>query len=601
MSNFISPESISEVENRADIVEVVNSSVPLTKKGESYWGCCPFHGEKTPSFTVNPDKKLFYCFGCHKGGTVFNFIMEMERLSYTESVEYLAKKYGIALKYGKSGNAQFQTDPTVKLKEEYIDLYNRVATTFHYMLLETEAGKFALNYILSRGITKETIEKFKLGYSPSNRKWLKSFLLKKNYSDDFLQKSGLFSKNYPDYAFFNDRLMFPIFDKSGSVVAMGGRFLRGDATKSPKYLNSGDLIQYKKGQTLYAFNFAKQSIRESKKVIFCEGYMDCIAYHQCGITYAVAPLGTALTEDQIKIVKPFVDVVLLSFDSDDAGQNATRRAILMCRKLDVSVRVIQLSGGKDPAEIMIKYGGDFLTGEVNNAILDSDYLLSKLGELYPKDTPEGKTRACFDYFEYVDSLQSEVQINACLDQLSQAYDIPLEAVRKDFVNRNQVSQHFVKKEEIEQDNIEGSNFVITAELRAVLTAVTDDVSLFQKMRNEITLDDLEDPLAKKIFAIMEECSESGNFSVSAILNRSGNDSFGELIFKSVNEYSGSISKSVQDSINLIKRNSLERKKQELQSRIFRLERSSLPEDKVVLLRLISEKMDLDKQITLLKG
>ena len=357
----ITQESIDEVSSRTDIVRLIGEYVPLTQRGNDWWGCCPFHNEKTPSFSVSPDKKFYYCFGCHASGTAFKFIQEMEKLSFPEAVEFLAKKAGVELHYSEGGGPEHKDDSKTKLRNEYIDLYSRVATTFHYMLMETEAGRFARDYITKRGLTNETLEKFKIGYSPADRKWLRSFLEKKNYSAEFLNNSGLFSKKYPDVAFFSDRLMFPIFDRKGDVVAMGGRFLRGDKDKSPKYLNSGDLIQYKKGNTLYAFNFAKQAIRENKKVILCEGYMDCIAYHQCGINYAVAPLGTALTEEQVALVKPFVDTVYLSFDSDGAGQNATKKAILMCRRHSLTVKIIRLDGGKDPAEIMLNFGKEYLT------------------------------------------------------------------------------------------------------------------------------------------------------------------------------------------------------------------------------------------------
>ena len=400
MSNFIAKESIDEVTSRIDIVNVIGEYVPLVQKGNDWWGCCPFHNEKTPSFSVSSDKKMYYCFGCHAAGNVFKFIQEMEKVSFSEAVEAAAKKVGVKLVYSNSGSGYFKQDETSKKKDEYIALYNRVATTFHYFLMESESGKFALDYITARGISKETLEKFKLGYSPADRKWLKSFLLKKNYSEDFLNESGLFSKKDSKYSFFSDRLMFPIFDKKGDVVAMGGRFLKGDASKSPKYLNSGDLIQYKKGSTLYAFNFAKKAIRENKKVIFCEGYMDCIAYHQCGIDYAVAPLGTALTEEQIKLVKPFVEEIHLSFDSDSAGQNATKRAILMCRRQNITVKIIRLKGGKDPAEIMLKFGSKVLTDEINSAILDNDFLLTKLLEVYPKTTPENKVKASLAFFAF---------------------------------------------------------------------------------------------------------------------------------------------------------------------------------------------------------
>ncbi|MBQ2208160.1 MAG: DNA primase, partial [Treponema sp.] len=262
----ITQESIDEVSSRTDIVRLIGEYVPLTQRGNDWWGCCPFHNEKTPSFSVSPDKKFYYCFGCHASGTAFKFIQEMEKLSFPEAVEFLAKKAGVELHYSEGGGPEHKDDSKTKLRNEYIDLYSRVATTFHYMLMETEAGRFARDYITKRGLTNETLEKFKIGYSPADRKWLRSFLEKKNYSAEFLNNSGLFSKKYPEVAFFSDRLMFPIFDRKGDVVAMGGRFLRGDKDKSPKYLNSGDLIQYKKGNTLYAFNFAKQAIRENKKV-----------------------------------------------------------------------------------------------------------------------------------------------------------------------------------------------------------------------------------------------------------------------------------------------------------------------------------------------
>lgn len=600
MSGIISQETIDEVNARTDIVQIVQEYVPLTQKGNDWWGCCPFHNEKTPSFSVSPEKKFYYCFGCHAGGTVFNFIMEMEKVSYPEAIQFLAKKAGVEVRYSDGGELP-KEDANAKLKSEYIDLYNRVAGSFHYLLLETETGKFALDYITKRGLSKETLEKFKIGYSPSDRKWLKTFLLKKNYSEDFLSNSGLFSKKYPDYAFFSDRLMFPIFDRKGDVVALGGRFLRGDATKSPKYLNSGDLIQYKKGSTLYAFNFAKQSIRENKKVIFCEGYMDCIAYHQCGISYAVAPLGTALTEDQIHLIKPFVNTVLLSFDSDGAGQAATKRAILMCRKHDLTVKVIKLSGGKDPAEIMVNLGAPILTNDVNNAILDNDFLLSDLLARYSKDTPEGKTKASIEYFQYIDALQSDVQKNACLEQLCQTFDIEPEAARKDYTNREFKLPQIQRNENTVQDKAVQLKYKPTAELRAVLTAVKDDQILFQKMRNEFTEDDLEDPKAKKLFIIMEECCRSGTFSVSSILNRCGDDDLKELIIESSQVYSNHAEQSVYDSIQLIKRNVLEKKRIEVLNQIRRLDRSVLPEDREKLTDLLNQKVDIDKKIEEIKG
>lgn len=599
MPGLIAKESIDEVAEKTDIVSLVSEYVPLEQHGSNWWGCCPFHNEKTPSFSVSQDKKFYHCFGCGVSGNVFDFVREMEKLSFVESVEFLAKKAGVQLSYS-NGSAKSVDSSASKIKDEYKNLYTRVAGMFHYMLMETPAGKFALGYILKRGLSQEFLEKFKIGYSPSDRKWLKQFLLKKNYSEDFLNNSGLFSKNYPDCAFFSDRLMFPIFDKDGDVVAMGGRFLRGDAQKSPKYLNSGDLIQYKKGSTLYAFNFAKSSIREKHKVIFCEGYMDCIAYHQCGITWAVAPLGTSLTDEQISLVKHFVEEIYLSFDSDGAGQKATKRAILMCRKQDVAVKVIRLSGGKDPAEIMLNFGAEYLTNEVNNAIFDSDYLLSKLQELYPKDTPMGKSKASLDFFEYIDSLQSDVQKDACLDQLCQTYGIEKEAARRDYFNRDKVSYRFRNASTEQKNPADSEKIKVTAELQAVMTAVTEDVSLFQKMCECVSVDDLSDSYSKQLFAVMQECQKNGSFSVSNILNRIDQENFRKLIIETVSKNTGRIQESAESCISYLKRNAYKRKKMSIMEKISSLSRSILPEDKALLVELTKQKMELDFQIENLK-
>ena len=272
MAGYISNDTIEAILNTTDIVSVVGEYTKLERRsGNDYWGCCPFHGEKTASFHVDADKKFYHCFGCHKGGNVINFVMDMEKLSYVDTLQALARKAGIQIKYQDG----YKPNPDYEKKNDeiaqYIELYERTASMFHYMLTETEQGKNALDYITKRGVTLEIINKFKLGYAPADRYWLKKFLRKKNFSDDFLSKSGLFSKNYPDVSFFSDRLMFPIFNRRGQVVAFGGRILHPQGENDRKYLNSGDLIQYKKRETLFAFNFAKKAIRENKKVIFCEG------------------------------------------------------------------------------------------------------------------------------------------------------------------------------------------------------------------------------------------------------------------------------------------------------------------------------------------
>ena len=595
MEGIISQETKDAVLAAVDIVSVVSDYVQLENRGNQWWGCCPFHHEKTPSFSVTPDKKMYYCFGCHAGGDAIKFVMEMEKIRFPEALKLLARKSGVEIKYSESFSSG--TEKTDNSKDLYIDLYNRVTDMFHYGLLKTEAGKFALEYITKRGISLETIEKFKLGYSPADRSWLKKFLRSKNYSDEFLANSGLFSKKYPDIAFFSDRLMFPIFDRRGQAVAFGGRFLRGNPDKSPKYLNSGDLIQYKKGETLYAFNFAKNAIRENKKVIFCEGYMDCIAYHQCGINYAVAPLGTALTDDQIKIVRGFADTILLSFDSDGAGQAATLRAILMCRRQGLTVKIIRLHNAKDPAEIMVNFGAETLTNEVNSAIIDSDYLLSFLSHKYQKDTPEGKFKFALEFFPYIDALQTDIQKESSLVLLGQTLNISLEAIKRDFNNREDVKKRVLsapaeKRTEIQQP------VIVNAEFRAVL-AVLSDTNQFKLMQSRLTEADFENPFARELFSILKRCYEAGDLSFVSVLSHCNHDGIKQKITESVSkgEFSKSTAQSVAESVKQLEINSLKRRRKVILEQMSSLQgQLSIQSNQELMTKLFEEKKIIDEKI-----
>lgn len=599
MAGFISRDTIERIRQSADIVSIINNYTNLTQKGAQYWGCCPFHNEKTPSFTVDPIKKFYHCFGCGVGGDVVKFVMEMEKLSYPDALSELAKKYNIEIAYeGGSYVPQKQDQDLTTIRE----VYGRITSTFHYFLTQTEQGKAALEYIKGRGLTDETIAKFKLGYAPADRYWLKKFLKEKNYSDAFLEKTGLFSKKYPDLCIFAGRLIFPIFDRKGEAVAFGGRIL-GDG--EPKYLNSPELAHYHKRETLYAFNFAKNFIHQQKAAILCEGYMDVIAYHQCGVNIAVAPLGTSLTEQQLKILQGFCDTILLSFDSDGAGQKATKRAILMCRQFGLTTKIIRLDGGKDPAEIMIKFGAETLTKQVQNAILDSDYLLSKIKAQYPSESPEDKTKAALAFFPYVDSLQSDIQRESSLDQLAGAFNLKPEAVRKDFNNRSQARSRLESRSK-EPEGAINQAVKLNAEVRAVL-AVLSNPEEYVKMRAELTSDDFEDPLAKDLFIKMEERYKQGNLSFMSVIEQCREDvqrlvtavtasgEFSKKESQSESDFNEMIDRVVLDSIRLIKRNALERQRKKLNERL----RDFVPttsDDKNYLDALVSEISQLDIQI-----
>ena len=588
----ISSSTIDEVNDRTDLVSLIGEYTRLERRGTDWWGCCPFHNEKTPSFHVVPSRKMYHCFGCGQGGSAINFVMEVEKLGFMDAVVQLAKRSGVEVIY--EGNNVVEENPLEKKKDEIFDLYSRTSGTYHYFLTETDMGKFAYDYLISRGVTPEIIKKFQLGYSPADRTWLKKFLLSKNYSNEFLNESGLFSKKYPDISFFSDRLMFPIFNRKNQVVAFGGRLLHGDG---PKYLNSGEMLQYKKGETLYAFNFAKESIRKEKAVIFCEGYMDVIAYHQAGITNAVAPLGTALTEDQVRIISSFVDTVYLSFDSDEAGQNATFKAILLCRKMDLPVKIIKLEGGKDPSEILNKFGSQSLTNAINDAIIDTDFLLSVLATRYNIGTPDGRTQASLAFFSYVDSLSSDIQKDTCLEKLCQAYNLKPEAVKADFNNRDK-ARNKLRTPSINSNEKAKlpEKIVLNAETRAML-AVIANVDYFSMMRSSLSVDDFEDVLARDMFIALEECYREGSMSYDNFLSKCTDERVQLIVSQSVTsgEFAINSEKTVEDCIWLIRKNSLERKRDRLLNQIRQCQGNTLEEQQKLNL-LLNEKMSIDLEL-----
>ncbi|MBQ5780753.1 MAG: DNA primase, partial [Spirochaetaceae bacterium] len=416
----ISSITVEKVQNFADIVAIASEYMRLENRNGDFWGCCPFHNEKTPSFHIIPGRNFFHCFGCGKSGSAITFLMEIEKLSFPEAIETIAKKSGIEIIYEQGE----KSDSHLTEKNTIIDVYKRLSGTFNYFLTSDAMGKYAKEYTETRGISPEMIEKFKLGFSHPDRFWLKKFLKSKNYSDDFLSKTGLFSKKNPDAAFFSNRLMFPICDRNGAVVAFGARIL--PPNDGPKYINSAETEIYKKGSTVYAFHLAKPEILRTKTVILCEGYMDVIAFHQAGISNAVAPLGTALTENQVKMLRSFADTAILCFDTDEAGLQACFKSILLCRKENFEVKITDFSRKfgkneqipKDPAEILLNFGPMYLTQIINSAIIDSEFLLTSFLEhkSYDVSTAGGRAKASLLFFDYVDSIPSQIQQEAALEE-----------------------------------------------------------------------------------------------------------------------------------------------------------------------------------------
>jgi DNA primase len=507
----IAEATLREVQNQMDAVAVVGEYLRLDKRSGRYWGCCPFHNEKTPSFTVDPERKLYYCFGCHKGGSIIDFVMEMDKTSFPETIETLAKKLGIEVAYEGAARDQTQEREAAARQEALYELYRRVAGSFNHLLREETQGAFARNYILGRGISEAMIEKFRLGYAPADRSWLFQFLSRRGYSPEFLASSGLFTAKYPESAFFSHRLMFPIADRQGRTVAFGARLL---AEEGPKYLNSQESAIYKKGQTLFAIDLAVPEIRRTRAVYIAEGYLDVIALHQAEITNAAAPLGTAFTDDQAKLLRHWADQVYLIFDADEAGQAAAVKAILTCRKNGLACSVVVPGRGighngegavflKDPADILKEAGPEALQKSTKCCINDFEYLIDRARSLFDASQSGGKAQGVAFLFPYVETLDSEVSRDACIGDLADAFGAERQAVLADFNRyttgreaRGSSSRGFSLPEAPPAVRKNGELYL--------LTAVLVNHTLFPRLRRILSIEELDDPQAKELFIALEE-------------------------------------------------------------------------------------------------
>ena len=360
---------LDELNARTDLVDLVSEYVPLNKKGGSYWGCCPFHGEKTPSFHVVPDRQIFKCFGCGKGGGAVNFVMELETLPFRDAVAVLAKRANLQMpeSEGERPGARERRDKLIEI--------NRVAARFYYATLYQAEGKEALDYLLGRGLSKGTLTNFGLGFSPNRWDGLINALAEKGYDKRDLLDAGLAVSNKDGriYDRFRNRVMFPIIDVRGNVVGFGGRVM-DDAT--PKYLNTSDTPVYNKSRNLFGLNIAKKT--KSGRLILTEGYMDTIALHQAGFDGAVASLGTALAQEHAQLLARYTKETVIAYDGDNAGVSAAKRAIPILEKAGLAVKVLQMRGAKDPDEFIKKFGRDAFTKLLEHSENHIDYRIGQI-------------------------------------------------------------------------------------------------------------------------------------------------------------------------------------------------------------------------------
>jgi DNA primase len=608
----IAQSTVQEVERKLDALAVVEDYVRLDKKGGRYWGRCPFHAggqERTPSFTVDPDKKMYYCFGCHEGGSIIKFIMEMDKLSFPEAVETLARRFGVEII--RENGAPDAVDPEKNSRIEGLaELYRGVSVSFHYFLTKNSEGTTAKRYIISRGINQEMIDRFKLGYSPADRLWLYGFLTKKGFSPPLLAASGLFSERYPQSSFFSNRLMFPIADRQGRVVAFGGRIISGEG---PKYINSRETEIYHKGQTLFAIDLALPEIRRTKTAYLAEGYMDVIALHQAGISNALAPLGTAFTDDQAKLLRRWADQINLVFDSDEAGQNAVVKAILTCRKNGLACSVV-IPGGeqpqtgdgeapeggifKDPADILKYQGPGALQKQMQYLILDFEYLISRSRRLFDISRSEGKAKAAAFLFPYLEVLDSEVSRDACFGAAADALGADRAAILNDY-NRRYTGKTVLRSEGVEEIP---KPLQMNDEL-GLLTLIMVNSGLYPSFRKAIGIEEIEDTAARELFIAMEECYVREESGADAILSRISSIPLRNFVVsKGISrEFSGNPEQLMKDGIKRLNQKKLRRRFSEIAAELHSLEHNPSVQGREGRLdELLTEKIHIDTELRRLK-
>ena len=514
-----SDDIIEEVRQKNDIVDVVSQYVKLTKKGSSYFGLCPFHNEKTPSFSVTPGKQMYYCFGCGAGGNVFNFIMEYENYTFGETLKHLADRAGVELpkiEYSKEVREKAQE------REELLEINKQAAQYFYYQL-RTEKGTQGYRYLTERGLSEETMRKFGLGYSDKFGGGLYQFLKSRGYSDDRLRESGLFNvdERHGMYDKFWNRVIFPIMDVNNRVIGFGGRVM-GDG--KPKYLNSPETRIFDKSRNLYGLNVARTT--RQRYLILCEGYMDVISMHQAGFTNAVASLGTALTSGHASLLKRYTQEVLLLYDSDEAGIRAALRAIPILREAGVNSRVVNLHPYKDPDEFIKNLGAEAFEERLSQASDSFIFRISIAENEFPMKEPQGQNRffeRCAEMLlELKDELERNLYIEAIVRKYRGQYGISAEDLRKrvnTLALKGTPAEHRAQpKKSQDGASRKKKDSASDQAQKLMLTWMVTYPKIFDKVAQYLTPEDFVVPLYREVAGMLFEQRKEGEVNPARLLN-----------------------------------------------------------------------------------
>ncbi|HAG68400.1 MAG TPA: DNA primase [Lachnospiraceae bacterium] len=509
---YYQPETVEEVRQANNILDLISSYVSLKKRGSNYFGLCPFHSEKSPSFSVRPDKQMFHCFGCGKSGDVISFVMEYENFSFSDALEFLADRAGIRLPKAEPDEEERRR---ISFRDRLYAVYKE-AGRYYYYALRDSSGERALNYLKERGLSDDIIRRFGLGYAKTGTDNLYRYLRGKGFDDELLLKSGIFNadeKRGMTDKFWN-RVIFPIMDIKNRIIGFGGRVL-GDG--KPKYLNSPETEIFDKGRNLYGLNIART--KKSKELIICEGYMDVISLHQAGFDQAVAALGTGFTGAQSKLMERYSEEILLSYDSDKAGTEANLRAIRALRKQGLSCRVIDTSPFKDPDLFIKNLGGEEYRKRIDEAQNGFYYELERLAENYELGDPAGKTEffraAAGIFLEFEDPFERDNYIEGTAGKYNVKPEalnelIKKQAIRKESIVINERPKSGGREEKKEDPALKSQ--------RSLLTWIADEPQIYEKVAGYVSCEDFSEGLYRNIAQKMFDSIRGGSFCCTSVLD-----------------------------------------------------------------------------------
>ncbi|GAA0443161.1 DNA primase [Lentibacillus halophilus] len=526
-------EAIEQVRTSHDIVDIIGEYIQLKKQGRNYFGLCPFHGEKTPSFSVTQDKQIFHCFGCGKGGNVITFVMEMEGYTFYEALQFLADKSGTDLpeSFGQKESSVSSENQQILAASEW------VVKLYHHLLRFTKDGKKGYQYLKDRGITDETIDAFQLGFAPEAKDFTASFLDKKGFHQQTLIKSGLLSQRDDNGVSdrFRGRVIFPIRNHLGKPIAFGGRTL---TNQEPKYLNSPESELFQKGRMLYNFDLAKKHIRKQGEAILFEGYMDVISAYQAGVQHGVATLGTSLTETQARLLKRYVDTVIICYDADESGHDATYKAAGTLQKAGCSVKVANLTDNMDPDHYIAEFGGEsFWNDVITSSLTFTSFYMRYLKKDFNLTLEGDRINYIEKVLEHLAMIDSAVEREYYLKELSNDYDISMESLTQqiqfhrqqkrlggDKSNKNSHTNH--------APGIQQSKRLLPAfhnAERHLLAYMLQDLSIIDRVQEEIgasfTIDEHK-IIATHLYAFYEENNEA---DVSKFIEMVNDDQVKKLV------------------------------------------------------------------------